>query len=138
MSSSSTSSSAGMMTERCSDDGEPTGTAGVPILSAIRAEGLSETLCVVVRYYGGIKLGSGGLIRAYGSAARNVLRSADVVVRMPRVELRVSTNVSNSGSIYSIVSRHAGTTTSNEAYDDGGTMMEVTIACDEDISGCVD
>jgi putative IMPACT (imprinted ancient) family translation regulator len=57
------------MTERCYDDGKPTGTSGVLILSAIRGQGLLDTLCVVVRYFGGIKLGAGGLIRAYGGTA---------------------------------------------------------------------
>jgi putative IMPACT (imprinted ancient) family translation regulator len=60
--------SAGMM-ERCYDNGEPTGTSGVLILSAIRGQGPLDMLCIVVRYYGGIKLGAGGLIRAYGGAA---------------------------------------------------------------------
>jgi putative IMPACT (imprinted ancient) family translation regulator len=57
------------MTERCYDDGKPTGTSGVLILSTIRGQGSLDTLCVVVRYYGRIKLGAGGLIRAYGGAA---------------------------------------------------------------------
>lgn len=49
-------------TERSSDDGEPSGTAGAPILNAIKGENLSNTLCIVVRYFGGIKLGAGGLM----------------------------------------------------------------------------
>jgi putative IMPACT (imprinted ancient) family translation regulator len=57
------------MTKRCNDNGKPTGTSGVLILSAIRGQGPLDTLCVVVRYYGGIKLGAGGLICAYGGAA---------------------------------------------------------------------
>jgi putative IMPACT (imprinted ancient) family translation regulator len=57
------------MTERCYNDGKPAGTSRVLILSAIRGQGPLDTLCIMVRYYGGIKLGAGGLIRAYGGAA---------------------------------------------------------------------
>lgn len=55
------------------DDGEPAGTAGRPILNAISHAGLGDTLVVVVRYFGGVKLGAGGLVRAYGAAARQAL-----------------------------------------------------------------
>ena len=55
--------------ERCSDAGEPRGTAGVPLLNAIHRRSLCEVIVVVVRYFGGILLGKGGLIRAYGKAA---------------------------------------------------------------------
>ncbi len=54
---------------RASDDGEPSGTSGIPILEAIKNTGLTNTVVVVVRYFGGIKLGTGGLARAYGDAA---------------------------------------------------------------------
>jgi len=74
----------GCNTERSTDDGEPTGTAGSPVLSAVKGEGLSDTGCVVVKYFGGIKLGAGGLIRAYGGAAREVLRSAEKVAVVER------------------------------------------------------
>ncbi len=57
------------MTERCYNNGKPTCTSGVLILSTIRGQGPLDTLCVVLRYYGGIKLGAGGLIRAYSGAA---------------------------------------------------------------------
>jgi putative IMPACT (imprinted ancient) family translation regulator len=53
------------------------GTAGLPILAAIQGEGLSNTFCAVVRYFGGIKLGTGGLVRAYGGCARLCLRGAE-------------------------------------------------------------
>jgi len=59
---------------RASDDGEPSGTSGAPILDAIKGEGLTFTAVVVVRYFGGIKLGTGGLTHAYGDSALTALR----------------------------------------------------------------
>jgi uncharacterized YigZ family protein len=74
---------------RANDDGEPTGTAGLPILRQIDRRGLIDTLVVVTRYYGGTKLGAGGLIRAYGEAASAALDEAEVVetIRRDRFEL---------------------------------------------------
>jgi uncharacterized YigZ family protein len=65
--------------QRASDDGEPSGTAGRPILQEITGRGLSEVAVVVTRYYGGTKLGTGGLVRAYGEAAAAVLDRARIV-----------------------------------------------------------
>ncbi|HEY4529199.1 MAG TPA: YigZ family protein [Luteimonas sp.] len=62
---------------RSSDDGEPAGTAGRPILAAIDGQGLDGVAVVVTRWYGGIKLGAGGLVRAYGGAAAECLRTAE-------------------------------------------------------------
>lgn len=55
--------------EKCSDDGEPKGTAGAPIMGVIKKRGAKNTLVIVVRYFGGIKLGAGGLVRAYSKTA---------------------------------------------------------------------
>ena len=63
---------------RYGDDGEPTGTAGQPILAVLRGEKLCKTLAAVVRYFGGIKLGTGGLARAYGDSVKNALKEATV------------------------------------------------------------
>lgn len=62
---------------RSSDDGEPAGTAGRPILAAIDGQGCDQVLVVVTRWFGGIKLGAGGLVRAYGGAAAECLRRAE-------------------------------------------------------------
>lgn len=62
---------------RFSDDGEPAGTAGRPILAAIDGQGYDQVVAVVTRWYGGIKLGAGGLVRAYGGAAAECLRLAE-------------------------------------------------------------
>ena len=61
---------------RYSDDGEPQGTAGIPMLEVLRREGVSECVCVVTRYFGGVLLGAGGLLRAYTKACKDALDDA--------------------------------------------------------------
>lgn len=82
---------------RFSDDGEPAGTAGRPIFSAIEGQGLDGVMVVVVRYYGGINLGAGGLVRAYGGVAAECLRLAPKreVVPLVQVWLEVPFELSN-------------------------------------------
>lgn len=65
--------------KRSSDDGEPAGTAGMPILNVLEKKELTKVVAVVTRYFGGIKLGAGGLIRAYGSAVAHALKSVGIV-----------------------------------------------------------
>lgn len=67
--------------QKANDNGEPSGTAGVPILEVLKKQKLKDTVIVVTRYFGGIKLGAGGLIRAYGGAASGVIKAAGVVER---------------------------------------------------------
>lgn len=62
--------------QRYSDDGEPQGTAGIPMLEVLRKEGVTNAVCVVTRYFGGILLGAGGLLRAYTKAAKDALADA--------------------------------------------------------------
>ena len=73
------------VTEGLSDDGEPTGTAGPPVLAVLRGAEIGDAALVVTRYFGGTKLGTGGLVRAYGDAARAVLAAAPI---RDKVELR--------------------------------------------------
>jgi len=65
--------------EKFSDDGEPSGTAGLPILNILKKNNLTNVLAVVIRYFGGIKLGAGGLVRAYSNSANDTLKLAEVV-----------------------------------------------------------
>lgn len=65
--------------KKCSDDGEPGGTAGMPILNVLENNNLSNILCIVVRYFGGIKLGAGGLVRAYTQSVTNTLEICELI-----------------------------------------------------------
>lgn len=78
---------------------------------------------------GGIKLGAGGLIRAYGSAARLVLRSSPTEIYIPKSTIRLSTRTANSGAIYAAAAKFGGVT-SGEMYNDRGEL-EVNVVCDE-------
>ena len=68
---------------RCSDDGEPQGTAGVPMLEALKMSGLTNVLAVVTRYFGGTLLGAGGLVRAYSASVAETLKAAEKIRRAP-------------------------------------------------------
>ena len=73
--------------ERYSDDGEPQGTAGIPMLEVFRKAGVSNAVCVVTRYFGGVLLGAGGLLRAYTKAAKDALENAGITEVIPMREL---------------------------------------------------
>ncbi len=67
--------------KRSNDNGEPSGTAGVPILDVLVKNNINNTMCIVVRYFGGIKLGAGGLVRAYSSSASEALKKASFTTK---------------------------------------------------------
>ncbi|QSP94671.1 YigZ family protein [Marinobacter salinisoli] len=73
-----------------SDDGEPSGTAGKPILNVIQHKDMGDVLVMVIRYFGGVKLGAGGLVRAYAGAAESVLSAVDRVVQQPMAAVTVT------------------------------------------------
>jgi len=74
---------------RANDDGEPNGTAGLPILGQIRSKNLTDVLVVVVRYFGGVKLGASGLVNAYKVATQFALEEAQIIEKIVKAELRV-------------------------------------------------
>ncbi|WP_053368281.1 YigZ family protein [Bacillus sp. FJAT-27245] len=76
--------------QKANDDGEPSGTAGVPILEVLKKKKLKDTVVVVTRYFGGIKLGAGGLIRAYGKSASEGLNATGIVERILMQGMKVS------------------------------------------------
>jgi uncharacterized YigZ family protein len=99
------------------DDGEPSGTAGRPLLRQIDARGLTNTLVVVTRYFGGTELGTGGLARAYGDAADAALTRASIVERVVRTPVRVRFNYDDTSPARSVL-RRFDATLEEESYSE--------------------
>jgi putative IMPACT (imprinted ancient) family translation regulator len=95
---------------RSSDDGEPGGTAGPPILRRIESSGLDRVVVVVTRYYGGTNLGTGGLIRAYGAAAKAGLDAVPVETGHATVTLLIDHPYDLSAPVGGVLSAHAAET----------------------------
>ena len=81
--------------ERCSDDGEPSGTAGMPILKVLKANNLNYILGIVIRYFGGIKLGAAGLIRAYSKGVANAIKENQLKELVKGINLEITFNWEN-------------------------------------------
>lgn len=89
-----------------SDDGEPSGTAGKPILNVIQHRNVGEIVAVVVRYFGGIKLGAGGLVRAYSSSASLAVDKLEVITLVERKSFNITFNYSVESSIKHLLETH--------------------------------
>ena len=112
---------------RFSDDGEPGGTAGRPILQAIDGQNLDRVVVVVTRYFGGIKLGAGGLVRAYGGVASSCLRTASRVPIVPRSRWRLDVPFDASGTVHHWMDRE-GVSKLAERYGPEGVTIEIELA----------
>ena len=84
---------------RCSDDGEPSGTAGRPILEVLLNEGITNVCVVVTRYFGGTLLGTGGLVRAYQSAVKEGLNNSVIIEKLPGIILLVNCDYTDVGKL---------------------------------------
>ena len=89
--------------EKAYDDGEPSKTAGMPILKILKKKDLNNVLCVVIRYFGGIKLGAGGLIRAYSNSVRKTIDKVDIISYKKYIEVSIEVNYDNKKLLESIV-----------------------------------
>lgn len=120
--------SAGPRLQRSSDDGEPSGTAGAPMLEVLTTVGISDVLAVVVRYFGGVLLGAGGLTRAYRAAVADTLATAPLVQRAERelVEVAVDYPVAHQ---LEIEAHRAGWTVS--ASYGAQVQLQIAVPADE-------
>lgn len=103
--------------QRCSDDGEPSGTAGKPMLDVLLGEELHDTAVVVTRYFGGTLLGTGGLVRAYQASTKAGLEASTVITKMHGSRVSVETDYTGLGKIQYILGQR-GLTVLNSEYTD--------------------
>ncbi len=107
--------------ESVSDDGEPSGTAGPPVLAVLRGSDIGDIIIVVTRYFGGTKLGTGGLVRAYGDAAREGLKTLKTAEKIEKKLLGIETTYSLYEQIKRLIAHHNG------VIDDEDFAGEVTL-----------
>lgn len=121
---------------RSSDDGEPAGTAGRPILAAIDGQGFDRVMVVVTRWYGGIKLGAGGLVRAYGGAAAECLRTAPREALVAMRELAVRAPFDDLGALHAALAVH-GAEKVEESFGTDGAILRLRLPADrvDDLKG---
>lgn len=111
---------------RFNDDGEPASTAGRPILSAIEGKDLDHVMVVVTRHFGGIKLGVGGLVRAYSGSAAKCLDQASILELQERIECSLRAGFGWTGQVYSALEA-CGAEKLKEQYTDSGIELRISV-----------
>ena len=109
---------------RFSDDGEPGGTAGKPILEVIIGSEIRNIVIVVTRYFGGTLLGTGGLVRAYTDASREGIKNTTVVEKIPGIRVMISTDYTDLGKIQYLLAQNQGMT-EDSIYTDQVTIQAI-------------
>lgn len=111
---------------RSGDDGEPAGTAGRPILAAIDGQSLDRVMVVVTRWFGGIKLGAGGLVRAYGGAAAECLRTAKRLPIIHYTRLEIACPFADSAAVHDALAHFRGVKI-DERFDAQGSTVDARV-----------
>lgn len=114
---------------RFNDDGEPAGTAGRPILAAIDGQGLDRVVVVVTRWFGGIKLGAGGLVRAYGGGAAECLRTAARRELVVHAELHLTYPFDQTGAVHAALAQFDADKL-DERFDADGASLHLRLPAD--------
>lgn len=117
--------------ERFSDDGEPGGTAGKPILEVLRGHELHNVLIVVTRYFGGTLLGTGGLVRAYTQSAQAGLAASTIITKIDGYKIRIRTDYSVLGKLQYLLAQRALPVVASD-YTDSVTLTTLIPAGEED------
>lgn len=117
--------------EGVSDDGEPSGTSGPPILSILRGTEIGDAIIVVTRYFGGTKLGTGGLVRAYGDAARKVLGELPITLKVERQHFDIELPYSFYEVVKKLIEEHDGEITQETFL----SQVQITFSVPEEAVG---
>jgi uncharacterized YigZ family protein len=117
--------------QRFDDDGEPGGTAGLPIVQAIINKGMDNIVVVVTRYFGGIKLGAGGLVRAYSKAASKVIDTAEKLEMVPGIRVILTLDYQFQGKIEHFIRSNKISIVNNEFTDRVKMVIETSMSFDE-------
>lgn len=120
------------LTQKADDDGEPSGTAGVPILEVLKREGMYNITVAVTRYFGGIKLGGGGLIRAYSNAAADAVKAAGKVIEISMIPFRITMDYTHT-SRFEHYTAEAGIEIKDTGYTDKVTYLVHVRTAEKDI-----
>jgi len=115
--------------ERFSDDGEPSGSAGKPILTVIKGESLFNVLIVITRYFGGTKLGVGGLVKAYGECAKEAVLNAKTVYLEHIKTIKLTVNFNQVNIVYHLAKRE-GIKITKEEYSNDGVCFTIRLKAD--------
>lgn len=110
-------------TEGMSDDGEPSGTSGPPTLAVVRGSDLGDIVLVTTRYFGGTKLGTGGLVRAYSNSAKTALEILPIELKAPKTQLGMDLPYSLYEQVKNLIEKYGGT------IDDEIFAGDVTVIC---------
>lgn len=117
---------------RFSDDGEPGGTAGRPMLEVLQKRALDHVLAVVTRYYGGVKLGAGGLVRAYSGSLAKALDEAGVLLVRETLSRTVSAPFSEMDAVHRLLDEWPGLKKGEAEYSASGLELPVTLFADDE------
>lgn len=110
-----------------SDDGEPNGTAGKPMLSMLQGGNVGEICAIVVRYFGGTKLGTGGLQRAYGASVRNALLHLPTKLKIPMVEKRLACQYTQVNDVLHILQQQEGELISQDFHEQVELILAIPV-----------
>lgn len=116
--------------QKFSDDGEPSGTAGLPILEMLKNEGITNLVIVITRFFGGVKLGTGGLVRAYSHVAKSAIQEAVIIEKIEYQNISVVINYTIHGKIQNFLSNNENYVLNNTQYSDE-VELDMYIKTDE-------
>jgi len=115
---------------RFNDDGEPSGTAGKPMLAALDGSGFDHIGALVIRHYGGVKLGTGGLARAYGGTIARLLQQAPHAIHQPLAEIQLRVDFQYSQMVFQLIGQINGQVI-EQNFDARGTVFQVSLPADQ-------